>query len=567
MKRFTMLWILVLLAALLLAGCGGATPTPPPATEQPQATEAPTEVAATEAAPTEAPAEAPATAAPTEEAQAAEAPAEGLLATIKERGKIIVGTSADYPPYESVDDAGNFVGFDMDMIREIAKRMGVEVEIKDMAFDGLIAAVQEGKIDAVIAAMQATPERLEQVDFSEPYHFQTDAFLVAGNPGIVIEKPTDAGGHSIGVQTGTTHERWVQEYLIKPGLITEDQFFRYERVDQGALDVAAGRLDILFINGDPAKELADKQGLKIALLTTETVVGGQAIAMPKGASDLKAELDKIIGEMEKEGAIRQLLDTWKIPYPEQQEEAAAAAPAETDKYLAAIKERGKIIVGTSADYPPYESVDDAGNFVGFDIDIIQEVGQRMGVEVEIKDMAFDGLIAAVQEGKIDAVIAAMQATPERLEQVDFSEPYHFQTDAFLVAGNPGIVIEKPTDAGGHSIGVQTGTTHERWVQEYLIEPGLITEDQLFRYERVDQGALDVAAGRLDILFINGDPAKELADKQGLKIALLTTETVVGGQAIAMPKDATSLKAEIDKALKGLEEEGVIKELLQKHNIP
>jgi polar amino acid transport system substrate-binding protein len=259
--------------------------------------------------------------------------------------------------------------------------------------------------------------------------------------------------------------------------------------------------------------------------------------MPKGSSDLKAEIDRIIGEMEQEGLIRQLLDQWKIPYPEQQAEAegGAAAPAETDKYLEAIKERGKMIVGTSADYPPYESVDDAGNFVGFDMDMIREIGKRMGVEVEIKDMAFDGLIAAVQEGKIDAIIAAMQATPERLEQVDFSEPYHFQTDAFLVGGDSDIVIEKPTDAGGHSIGVQTGTTHERWVQENLIKPGLITEDQLFRYERVDQGALDVAAGRLDILLINGDPAKELADKQGLKIALLTRKPLSAARPSPCPK--------------------------------
>jgi polar amino acid transport system substrate-binding protein len=90
---------------------------------------------------------------------------------------------------------------------------------------------------------------------------------------------------------------------------------------------------------------------------------------------------------------------------------------------------------------------------------------------------------------------------------------------------------------------------------------------LFRYERVDQGALDVASGRLDILFINGDPAKELADKQGLKVALMTSETVVGGQAIAMPKEAPALKAEIDKILAEMIKQGEIKKLQEKYNIP
>ena len=83
----------------------------------------------------------------------------GKLAQIKAAGKIVVGTSADYPPYESIDADGNFVGFDMDLIRAVGEKLGVEVEIQDMPFDSLIASVQEGKIDAVIAAMQATAER------------------------------------------------------------------------------------------------------------------------------------------------------------------------------------------------------------------------------------------------------------------------------------------------------------------------------------------------------------------------------------------------------------------------
>ena len=234
------------------------------------------------------------------------------LEEIKDQGKMIVGTSADYPPYESKDEAGNFVGFDMDLIREIGKRMGVEVEIQDMAFDTLIAAVQEGKVDAVIAAMQGTPARDEKVDFSNPYHWQTDAFLVAGDSPIVMNSPKDAAGHSIGVQTGTVQENWVLENLVPLGT-TEDQIFRYERVDQGALDVKNGRIDILFINADPAADLAAKEGLKLALVTSDTVAAGQAIAIKEGEKELKAELDRILAEMDSAGIIKQLLATYKIP--------------------------------------------------------------------------------------------------------------------------------------------------------------------------------------------------------------------------------------------------------------
>ena len=114
-----------------------------------------------------------------------------------------VGTSADYPPYESKDDKGNYVGFDMDLIREVGKRTGRDIQIVDMGFDGLIAAVQEGKVDAVIAAMQATDARKEKVDFSAPYHFVQDAFLVGGNSNITLNSAKDAAAYKVGVQTGT----------------------------------------------------------------------------------------------------------------------------------------------------------------------------------------------------------------------------------------------------------------------------------------------------------------------------------------------------------------------------
>ena len=197
---------------------------------------------------------------------------------------------------------------------------------------------------------------------------------------------------------------------------------------------------------------------------------------------------------------------------------------------------------------------------------LAEIGKRLGVEVEIQDMAFDTLITAVQEGKVDAVIAAMQATPAREENVDFSNPYHWQKDAFLAAADSPITMAHPEDAAGYKIGVQTGTVQETWVLDHLVPLGT-TEDQIFRYERVDQGALDVKNGRIDLLFINADPAADLASKEGLKLALVTDETVDSGQAIAVMNGETAFKAEIDRILQEMEQDGTMQKLLDQHNIP
>jgi len=246
---------------------------------------------------------------------ATEAPEVGYYATIQERGKLIVGTSADYMPFEGVDEDGNFIGFDMDLIREIGSRLGLEVEIVDMAFDVLIAGVQEKKIDAAVAAIQYTPERDEAVDFSVPYNFIFDSFLVAAGSDIEINEAADIAPYMVGVQTGTTHEAWALKNLVEPGLMSEDQIFRYERVEQGALDLEAGRIDVLFINADPARELAEQMGVQVALTTRETVQGGQSIAIPEGEIGFKAELDRVILGMQEEGFINDLLAQWEIPVP------------------------------------------------------------------------------------------------------------------------------------------------------------------------------------------------------------------------------------------------------------
>ncbi len=301
MKRSYLLMALVFVLSAVAACAAPPAPTAAPPTAAPPST-------ARTTAPTTAP-----TAAATAPTSASTVAATGLLAEIKQRGTLNVATSADYPPYESVDKSGNFTGFDMDLITEVAKRMGVTAKIQDMGFDSLVAAVQQKKVDAVIAAMQATPARAQQVDFSIVYHMPKDAFLVSGKSDLTFKEPTDAAGKNIGVQTGSVQATWVENNLVKPGLTKESQVFRYERVDDAARDLVAGRIDVLMIIGDAAQDLVAKQGLKIALLTDKTIAAGQAIALPKGETALKAAVDGALTSMQQDGTIKKLQDKYNIP--------------------------------------------------------------------------------------------------------------------------------------------------------------------------------------------------------------------------------------------------------------
>jgi len=222
---------------------------------------------------------------------------------IQNEKKVVVGTSADYPPYEYVDESGKMVGFDIELMEEIAKRMDVALEWQDMPFDSLIAAVQEGKIDMSISCFNYTEERDQLVDFSDPYHTSQDAFIVAEGFTGVINAPEDAANYKVGVQSGTVQDEWLTDELVDTGLLSEANLSRYERVDQAALDLQVGRIEILMADEVPAKALLGQfDGFEI-IYEGMLYTGPLNIVIPEGASELQADVNRIIAELQDEGFV------------------------------------------------------------------------------------------------------------------------------------------------------------------------------------------------------------------------------------------------------------------------
>jgi polar amino acid transport system substrate-binding protein len=235
------------------------------------------------------------------------------LEAIEDAGKIVVGTSADYEPWEYKDEADEFVGIDMEIMREIGDRMGVEVEFQDMAFDTLVAAVETGKIDCVIAAMGATDERKQKVDFSAVYYAGKNAMVTMKDSGITIgEDGLDAANYKLGTQSGTLMAYWIEENLIDPGLMDDADVLLYERAEQVFLDLQAGRIDIGISDLEPAKVFLSTEPNAEIVWTGAMDPAGQAIAIMKGETELKAEIDKHINDMQDDGFIQQILDEYGV---------------------------------------------------------------------------------------------------------------------------------------------------------------------------------------------------------------------------------------------------------------
>ena len=165
---------------------------------------------------------------------------------------VVMGTSADYPPFEFIilDDKGaqQFVGIDVDVAKAIAEDMGAELQVSNMDFDSLMAALQKGDVDMVLAAIEATPERLEAADFSDPYYDPSsdDAakILVKMDNADLYKSPEDFAGKSVGAQTGTTKADLVGSDLPGANLVALTSVLdlvnqlSYDKVDAIVLDGA-----------------------------------------------------------------------------------------------------------------------------------------------------------------------------------------------------------------------------------------------------------------------------------------------------------------------------------------
>jgi len=206
------------------------------------------------------------------------------------------------------------------------------------------------------------------------------------------------------------------------------------------------------------------------------------------------------------------------PKPEPTPTLAPTVPPEMDDSWSRIQAAGKIVVGTSADYPPFEYYTGDFQVDGFDIALMREIGQRLGVEVEFQDFAFDGLGAALQIAQIDVVIAAVSITPEREGFVDFSNVYYVGEDGVLAReDSPISSIGSAAEMAGQRVGVQRSSVYEDWLQSSLVDTGLVPSGNLFAYTKPEDAVRDLKEHHVDLVVMDALPAQGFADQGEVKL--------------------------------------------------
>ncbi|MFX0208696.1 MAG: transporter substrate-binding domain-containing protein, partial [Candidatus Hodarchaeota archaeon] len=227
-------------------------------------------------------------------------PPASLLCQIQSRGYILVGTSADYPPFEDYDaTTDEFFGFDIDLSQMIADALGVTLEMQDMDFDALIGACAAGTIDMVAAAMTYTAERAAQLAASEVYITVTQVVIVRGDSTLTISDLSDLSGYDVGCQSGTV----MQDELEDAGLTPTT----FPRADVLIQSLVVGDIDAAYVDGPIFDTWSKTEDLKVIYSTdSEPLV----LWCPIGEPELLAMIDKVILDAFEDGTMDDLYIEW-----------------------------------------------------------------------------------------------------------------------------------------------------------------------------------------------------------------------------------------------------------------
>ncbi|HOQ26598.1 MAG TPA: transporter substrate-binding domain-containing protein [Methanomassiliicoccaceae archaeon] len=226
------------------------------------------------------------------------------LEKIKDRGTLIIGTSAGFPPFEMMKDGGGVEGVDIDIAQKIADALNVRLVVDNYDdFSMLISALQQEKVDMIVAGMTITDARNESVTFSMPY-YKADQALVVLKTNDAIQSTEDLAGKKVAVNTGTTGQYYVEDELPGVDLNT------YGTASDTFQALIGNKVDAVIIDEPVANNYITDDGPYqiVQVIETNEFYG---IAMPKtNADDPIQEVNRILGEMIENGDLEDIISKW-----------------------------------------------------------------------------------------------------------------------------------------------------------------------------------------------------------------------------------------------------------------
>ena len=414
-----------------------------------------------------------------------------VFSNVKADDSITIVSDTAYAPFEFKDSDQTYKGIDVDLITEIAKRSGWEYTMNHPGFDAAVNAVQAGQADAIMAGMTITEARQKVFTFSDPY-YDTKIVLYTRSDQKVTDY-SELKGKNIGVKNGTISQTFLEENQEKYGYTIktfDTGDLMNNSLDAGAVDAA--------MDDQPVVQFAINQGKNYAINIAGESVGSFGFAVKKGSDYeyLVEDFNKALAEMKKDGTYDSIMAKW-LGEEEDSSQADASVVASSSLTLTGdakakatpVKSNYKIVMDSS--FAPFEYQNDAGQYVGIDVELIKAIAEQQGFTITLSNPGFDAALNAVQAGQADAVIAGMSITDARKEIFDFSDAYY--TSNILLAVKTGSPYASYADLKGKTVGAKNGTSSYAFLDENAATYGYTLkafDEASTMYDSLNSGSID-----------------------------------------------------------------------------
>ncbi|MGJ0514431.1 MAG: ABC transporter permease subunit [Methylomicrobium sp.] len=488
-------------------------------------------------------------------------PYEELNISLPDAGKPLkVGVSATREPFSFVDKNGRISGHDGELARIIASRLQRPVEFFNMKFMALIPALQSGKVDLIVTGMTATGERKKHVDFTQPYYANAQVMLVrksasaAPAPSPTVQDSVDDGisqlahidGKRVGVLGGSAGDLAARKHFPNA------TFQVFVASADAALAVKTRKADAFVYDKSVLLNLAEKNP-ELVILDEPVDKLEVAAAVRKDNAALLAEINGVLSELKKAGTLQHLRTKWidsKYKVTPQMAVIQGAAG------------KGVLRMGTCATIEPF-SFQANGKLTGLDIELSRLIGERLSKKIEIVDMNFEGLIPALQAGKIDFALSNFNVTEERKKLVNFSLPYvendisalvrrYSTTDAGAkpeAGGKEGSKLTSAADLKDKRIGVLVGSAHDTYAAKNFPAATIL------QYQSPADVALAVKTGKVDAALFDAEPLREIM-RQDDSFGLLGDSLFSFFVGVGFDKDNQALRNQFNQFLAEIKQNGV-----------
>ena len=357
-------------------------------------------------------------------------------------GTLKIGVSSASKPFVYIKD-GKYAGFEVELMIGFCREYGYRLEFEDTAFAAIMAGVSSGRYDVGMSGITITEERRESVDFSAVNH--TEDLVLVIHKQSDVKTFEDYKNANVGIATGTyaatiIHDVFpdatVKEFASNPDMM---------------LALTQGKIDIV-LNDVSYYTCMKWDGMNVDRLEEPYTTTNFGIAFKKGENaEIREQMNAFIAKIKGNGEYDRLHEKW----------FGDTEPTEFADPGALTGGNGILKVVTNNEAKPLGYIKN-GRMVGYDVDFLVAFAEEYGYKLEIDEVAFPSVLAGLQAGMYDLAVAGLSITEERMETVDFSDPYHEEDLIFLIKGDNSSSLDQ---FNGATLGVVTGSLYGGYSRE------------------------------------------------------------------------------------------------------